>query len=185
MRFLKTQTNVNHASVVGNRFPATGGLLFLRFILHCCKILISMEQEKPYYAVVAGLCASFASLFGKLTANSGRLLDWSGLSTWPGGDLLVQALCVLIMILLNGCVWRFFVKALHAGSGSTLRASLTSAATNYVASAILGLLLFDERSTLLWWFGTALVLAGLLLIIGGSDEEKISTQSKRTNVKEE
>uniref|UniRef100_A0A182WPS0 EamA domain-containing protein n=1 Tax=Anopheles minimus TaxID=112268 RepID=A0A182WPS0_9DIPT len=89
------------------------------------------------------------------------------------------------MILLNGCVWRFFVKALHAGSGSTLRASLASAATNYVASAILGLILFNEQSTLLWWFGTGLVLAGLLLIIGGSDEEITSAQAKRTNVKQE
>ncbi|XP_052889039.1 uncharacterized protein LOC128297441 [Anopheles moucheti] len=144
-----------------------------------------MEQEKPYYAVIAGLCASFASLSGKLTANSGRLLDWAGLAAWPSGELLVQASCVLIMILLNGCVWRFFVKALHAGSGSTLRASLASAATNYVASAILGLVLFNEQSTLLWWFGTALVLAGLLLIIGGSDEETIDAQPKRTHVKEE
>ena len=39
-----------------------------------------MEQERPYYAVIAGLCASFASLFGKLTANSGRLLEHAGLT---------------------------------------------------------------------------------------------------------
>ncbi|XP_050079569.1 uncharacterized protein LOC126567390 [Anopheles maculipalpis] len=144
-----------------------------------------MEQEKPYFAVIAGLCASFASLFGKLTANSGRLLDWVGLASWPVGEVLVQALCVLIMILLNGCVWRFFVKALHTGTGSTLRASLASAATNYVASAILGMLLFNEHSTLLWWLGTLLVLAGLLLIIGGSDEESEATHSNQTHRKGE
>uniref|UniRef100_A0A8W7PIM4 EamA domain-containing protein n=1 Tax=Anopheles coluzzii TaxID=1518534 RepID=A0A8W7PIM4_ANOCL len=130
-----------------------------------------MEQERPYYAVIAGLCASFASLFGKLTANSGRLLEHAGLTALPAGETLVQAVCFLTMVLLNGCVWRFFVKALHAGSGSTLRASLASAATNYVASALLGTVLFNEQSSLLWWLGTALVLAGLLLIIGGSEEK--------------
>ncbi|XP_053679802.1 uncharacterized protein LOC128730748 [Anopheles nili] len=81
------------------------------------------------------------------------------------------------MILLNGCVWRFFVKALHSGSGSTLRASLTSAAANYVASALLGTVIFNEKSTLLWWFGTMLVLGGLLLIIGGSEQENLSPHS--------
>uniref|UniRef100_A0A182QAF5 EamA domain-containing protein n=1 Tax=Anopheles farauti TaxID=69004 RepID=A0A182QAF5_9DIPT len=145
-----------------------------------------MEEDKPYYAIIAGLCASSASLFGKLTANTDRLVKILGLSDWPASETIAQILCVLIMILLNGCVWRFFVKALHAGSGSTLRASLTSAATNYVASAILGTVLFNEQSTLLWWFGTALVLAGLLLIIGGSEDHAPSDEPRSsTHIKKE
>ncbi|XP_049545622.1 transmembrane protein 42 [Anopheles darlingi] len=128
-----------------------------------------MENHRPQYAVIAGLCASSASLFGKLTSNSQRVAENIGL---PGWHLLAQVLCVAIMILLNGCVWRFFVKALHTGNGSSLVASLVSAATNYVASALLGWLIFDEQSTIVWWFGTSLVLAGLLLILSGTDNEE-------------
>uniref|UniRef100_A0A182N3Y2 MADF domain-containing protein n=1 Tax=Anopheles dirus TaxID=7168 RepID=A0A182N3Y2_9DIPT len=105
-----------------------------------------------------------------MTMDQKRKFKIGILQLIDAGETIAQALCVLIMILLNGCVWRFFVKALQAGSGSTLRASLASAATNYVASAILGTLLFNEQSTLLWWLGTAFVLAGLLLIIGGSED---------------
>ncbi|XP_058055394.1 transmembrane protein 42 [Anopheles bellator] len=139
-----------------------------------------MDKNKPHYAVVAGLCASFSSLFGKLTSNSERVAQNIGL---PGWHLLAQVLCVAVMILLNACVWRFFVKALHTGSGSSLVASLASAATNYVASAILGWLIFDEQTTIVWWIGTSLVLAGLLLLITGTDQE--DQQRKRSDGKVE
>lgn len=48
-------------------------------------------------------------------------------------EFLAQVLCIVIMVLLNACVWRFFVKALHT-NGGTLVASLVSAATNYTVS---------------------------------------------------
>ncbi|KAL1395828.1 hypothetical protein pipiens_002789 [Culex pipiens pipiens] len=86
-------------------------------------------------------------------------------------ELLAQIACIVIMVLLNACVWRFFVKALHS-DGGTLVAALVSAATNYTASALLGWFIFDERTSFLWWIGTALVLAGLLLIVNDDEQTK-------------
>ncbi|XP_058175028.1 transmembrane protein 42 [Anopheles ziemanni] len=139
-----------------------------------------MDGQKPYYAMVAGICASSASLFGKLTSNSDVVAARIGLPEWPA---LTQLLCIGIMIALNACVWRFFVKALHTGSGSTLVASLVSAVTNYITSAVLGWLIFKENTTVFWWAGTALVLSGLLLIISGTEEQESSMPSTKLNEK--
>ncbi|XP_065079511.1 transmembrane protein 42 [Ochlerotatus camptorhynchus] len=124
-----------------------------------------MSQSRPYYAIVSGLCASSASFFGKLSSLGQQLAENVGNKEL---ELLAQVLCIVIMVLLNACVWRFFVKALHT-NGGTLVASLVSAATNYTVSALLGWLIFNEKTSCLWWIGTALVLGGLLLIV--SDDE--------------
>uniref|UniRef100_A0AAG5DLV9 EamA domain-containing protein n=1 Tax=Anopheles atroparvus TaxID=41427 RepID=A0AAG5DLV9_ANOAO len=139
-----------------------------------------MEKPKPYYAVAAGICAASASLFGKLTSNSSIVAANIGLPEWP---VVTQLLCVAIMISLNACVWRFFVKALHTGSGSSLVASLVSAATNYVTSAILGWVIFEEHTSMLWWLGTTLVLIGLLLIISGTEQEDTVVPPAQLNKK--
>ncbi|XP_055535706.1 uncharacterized protein LOC129724654 [Wyeomyia smithii] len=126
-------------------------------------------QSKPYYAIVSGLCASTASFFGKLSSLGEYLAENFGNQQF---QLLIQILCIGIMVMLNACVWRFFVKALHT-NGGTLVASLVSAATNYIVSALFGWLIFQEQTSIWWWFGTALVLGGLLLIVNDDDEKMI------------
>ncbi|XP_055626351.1 transmembrane protein 42 [Toxorhynchites rutilus septentrionalis] len=131
-----------------------------------------MNQNKPYYAVVSGLCAALASFSGKLSSYSQHLARHIGNEQLDNFALI---LCLGIMVLLNACVWRFFVKALHS-NGGTLVASLVSAATNYIVSAIIGWMFFHEKTTAVWWFGTVLVLGGLLLIVYDGEAEK--TKSK-------
>ncbi|XP_058837925.1 transmembrane protein 42 [Topomyia yanbarensis] len=133
---------------------------------------MSNGQTKPYYAIVSGLCASSASFFGKLSSFGEQLADNMG-NKQP--QLFLQVLCLSIMVLLNACVWRFFVKALHT-NGGTLVASLVSAATNYAASAILGWLIFHEQTSYWWWIGTAFVLGGLLLIVHDDEEKKVKNK---------
>ncbi|XP_058457192.1 transmembrane protein 42 [Malaya genurostris] len=135
---------------------------------------MSNDQTKPYYAVVSGICASSASFFGKLSSFGEQLADNIGNKQLK---LLIQILCIGTMVLLNACVWRFFVKALHT-NGGTLVASLVSAATNYTASAILGWLIFHEQTSVWWWIGTAFVLGGLLLIVNDDEEEKTKSKQK-------
>ncbi|XP_021709877.1 transmembrane protein 42 [Aedes aegypti] len=133
-----------------------------------------MTQSKPYYAIISGLCASSASFFGKLSALGQQLAENAGNKEL---EFLAQVLCIVIMVLLNACVWRFFVKALHT-NGGTLVASLVSAATNYTVSALLGWLIFGERTSVLWWIGTALVLSGLLLIVNDDEDNRDKAKKK-------
>jgi uncharacterized membrane protein len=77
---------------------------------------------KVNYAVLAGFCASAASLFGKL----------SGLPTFEG-YFIVRILFFALMVACNAGVWTLFVKALQ-NVESSLTATVTSAASNYCLS---------------------------------------------------
>lgn len=67
------------------------------------------------------------------------------------------------MLVCNAFVWTFFVKSLHQKGGSII-ATVTSTSTNYCLSAIIGCLIFNEKTTALWWLGTFFVIAGLVFI---------------------
>nr|XP_009686103.1 PREDICTED: transmembrane protein 42 [Struthio camelus australis] len=60
-------------------------------------------------------------------------------------------------------MWTVFAKALRLSSSSAA-ASVTTTASNFISSAILGKLLFGETWTLLWWLGLAVTLGGLVLL---------------------
>ncbi|XP_032683039.1 transmembrane protein 42 [Odontomachus brunneus] len=106
-----------------------------------------------HLAVVAGIFATGGSLLGKLAGGA----DASSLLS-----LLLKALLLILMVTCNTVGCTFFVKALH-GSGSSLPVTVTSAATNYVCSALVGFVVFEESTSLAWWCGTSLVLLGLIL----------------------
>ncbi|KAH0953834.1 hypothetical protein HN011_011918 [Eciton burchellii] len=109
---------------------------------------------KAHYAIVAGIFATSGSLLGKLAGG----VDASSLPM-----LLLKSMLLIFMIVCNTVGCMFFVKALH-GSGSSLPVTIASAATNYICSALVGFILFDESTSLAWWCGTSLVLFGLILI---------------------
>lgn len=126
-----------------------------------------------HYAFVAGTCAALGSFFGKLTSSEARAtLFAETLDGWPP-TLLFGAL----MLLSNAMVWTFFVRALHS-SGGSLVATVCSAATNYGLSALLGCAVFGETTSLLWWTGASLVVAGLVLI--GTDETIGAVENAKT-----
>uniref|UniRef100_A0A663DWA0 Transmembrane protein 42 n=2 Tax=Aquila chrysaetos chrysaetos TaxID=223781 RepID=A0A663DWA0_AQUCH len=60
-------------------------------------------------------------------------------------------------------MWTVFAKALRLSSSSAA-ASVTTTASNFISSAILGKLLFTETWTPLWWVGLAVTLCGLVLL---------------------
>ncbi|KAL6432629.1 hypothetical protein ACFW04_006227 [Cataglyphis niger] len=115
-----------------------------------------MEEYRgsgAHLAIVAGVFATGGSLLGKLAGadNASSLLQ-----------LLLKGALLVFMIVCNTVGCTFFVKALH-GSGSSLPVTVASAATNYVCSAFVGFIVFDESTSLAWWCGTSLVLLGLIL----------------------
>lgn len=133
-----------------------------------------------HYACVAGTCAALGSFFGKLTSSSVRCELFAVDSALGGDGWLPTVAFVGLMLLSNAMVWTFFVRALHSAGGS-LVATVTSASTNYALSALLGCLVFGERTSLVWWSGTGLVIAGLVLI--GTDETALGDGGARTTKK--
>jgi drug/metabolite transporter (DMT)-like permease len=117
---------------------------------------------KVNYAVLAGFCASAASLFGKL----------SGLPTFEG-YFIVRILFFALMVACNAGVWTLFVKALQ-NVESSLTATVTSAASNYCLSAVTGFFVFGEITTLIWWSGMSLIICGLLLVVKDQPEEHVA-----------
>ncbi|XP_055701624.1 transmembrane protein 42-like [Phlebotomus papatasi] len=115
------------------------------------------------FAILSGLCAAGASVFGKLssTVESQDVLGWT-----------LKACCIIFMIILNTLVWTFFVKALHSGSGGSVGATVVSSGTNYFTSALLGWVIFGETTSLFWWFGTSLIITGIILISIPDKKEK-------------
>ncbi|KAF4524954.1 hypothetical protein B566_EDAN013904 [Ephemera danica] len=126
------------------------------------------------FAIIAGLCAAFGSLFGKLAGSANdieeislkivnKIVDVRWQQIAPAYLLSMQIVSAILMVVSNASVCTFYVKALQT-SKSSLPATIISTATNYVTSALLGLLVFGEVTGLLWWCGSGLVVAGLALI---------------------
>ncbi|XP_018320606.1 uncharacterized protein LOC108733791 [Agrilus planipennis] len=112
-----------------------------------------MIVNKSYFAVLAGTFAAFGSLFGKL----------SGLEAFKGYLFVCRILFFCLMIVSNSVSLTMFTKALH-NSLSSLYATVTCAATNYIISGCLGIFFFQEETSSLWWCGIGLILFGLNLV---------------------
>lgn len=115
---------------------------------------MSSNNGRIHLSVLAGVFATIGSLFGKLSG---------GVEVTSTVLIFVKLILLGLMIASNTAGCTFFVKSLQ-GSGSSLPATVTSSATNYFCSALIGCLVFDESTSLMWWTGTTLVLSGLLLI---------------------
>ncbi|KAJ7413957.1 Kinesin-like protein KIF15 [Willisornis vidua] len=77
--------------------------------------------------------------------------------------VLLRVSCVGLVFACNAVMWTVFAKALRLSSSSAA-ASVTTTASNFISSAILGRLLFGETWTPLWWVGLAVTLCGLVLL---------------------
>ncbi|KAJ1531708.1 hypothetical protein ONE63_000375 [Megalurothrips usitatus] len=120
------------------------------------------------YAALSGAAAASASVFGKLYSSADQL--------WWGAVLIV------CMVVTNGLVWTFFVRALRS-SKTSLSVTVTSTAVNYCCSAVFGWLMFSERTSVLWWTGAMLVVTGLILI--NSSDSSTIPEAEREGAKED
>ncbi|XP_053840363.1 transmembrane protein 42 [Vidua macroura] len=92
------------------------------------------------------------------------------LALGPGGEAaggplpaLLRLSCVGLVLVCNAVMWTVFTKALRLSSSSAA-ASVTTTASNFISSAILGKLLFGETWTPLWWVGLVMTVCGLMLL---------------------
>ncbi|XP_076245862.1 transmembrane protein 42 [Calliopsis andreniformis] len=126
------------------------------------------KEAKVRLAIAAGFFATGGSLLGKLAG---------GVEIVSAVSLLLKGVLLILMVTSNTVGCTFFVKALNA-SGSSLPCTIASAATNYVCSALVGSLIFDESTSIRWWCGISLVVLGLVICQAPTKSE-LTEKSKR------
>ncbi|XP_053401208.1 transmembrane protein 42-like [Mercenaria mercenaria] len=131
-------------------------------------------------AVVAGTMAALASVSAKLavTADVVHELCLTFASSIDNMEISVicdsisyvlRGICVGGIFLFNALMWTFYTKSLQY-CPSTVEATVTNTGANFLVSAVFGFSLFGESFSILWWFGSCLILAGLVLIHQGSQD---------------
>ncbi|XP_059089335.1 uncharacterized protein LOC131885327 [Tigriopus californicus] len=78
-------------------------------------------------------------------------------------SLTLHGIGLILVIVSNLCMWRYFNRALQSSS-TTLEASLITTAANLLFSGFFGCLFFGELLNQNWWLGTAFIFVGIGLI---------------------
>ncbi|GET91577.1 hypothetical protein, conserved [Leishmania tarentolae] len=128
------------------------------------------------HASIAGACGALSSVVGKLAVESARvpsLVRRGGLylqldlATMEMVQTIVPWLLRLFFFVMNailtGSMWRFYLKALS--QGPTPVCQILNTGTNFVVSALAGLVLFEEEVTPMWGTGALLIVLGLALVV--------------------
>ncbi|GMH18055.1 hypothetical protein Nepgr_019896 [Nepenthes gracilis] len=109
------------------------------------------ESRRGYaWAISAGLCAALAAICAK--HFSSQLVKYS------------------LVIVFNVTMWGCYVNSLRALS--SLQATVTNFATNFLSSGLAGFFLFEERLSLKWFSGALLIVIGVFLLSKSSPEHK-------------
>ncbi|KAM5348418.1 hypothetical protein ACJ41O_008242 [Fusarium nematophilum] len=138
----------------------------------------SLRTQWIFFAVASGACAAFNGVFAKLTTTTLT----TSLSKWVANilglssvediiDYVVRAkLFFVLNLTFNGVMWTLFTQALARGT-STTQVSILNTSTNFMVTALLGVVIFSETLPPLWWAGAALLVVGNI-IVGRNDESK-------------
>lgn len=86
--------------------------------------------------------------------------------TWQQLAWLMRLVCLGLVFASNALMWALFTKAL-ASSSSSVYATVINSAANFLCTALLGILLFQEPVTWQWGSGALLIVAGVLLMHKG------------------
>lgn len=73
-------------------------------------------------------------------------------------------------------MWSLFTTALARGT-STTQVSIMNTSTNFIFTALLGLMIFSESLPPMWWGGAVLLVAGS--VIAGKDEDAAAEVATR------
>ncbi|XP_041649800.1 transmembrane protein 42-like [Cheilinus undulatus] len=142
-----------------------------------------------FYALFAGFWGAAASLSAKLTLGADYLRDmcesWTRQTETHGETAVcdwlhipLRLLCAGLLFTCNTVMWTFFSKALRHCSSSA-RATVTTTASNFISSAVMGRLIFGETHAALWWVGISLTLCGLLVLHGSTPQTLSQEEEKK------
>ncbi|KAL2263191.1 hypothetical protein VTK26DRAFT_7846 [Humicola hyalothermophila] len=133
------------------------------------------QNQWIFLALASGACAACNGVFAKLTTTKlttslsvavARTLGLEGVEGVV--EILVRGAFFGLNLAFNGVMWTLFTAALARGN-STTQVSIMNTSSNFVITAILGLVIFSESLPPLWWLGAAMLVAGNV-IIGRKDE---------------
>ncbi|XP_002739189.1 uncharacterized protein LOC100369684 [Saccoglossus kowalevskii] len=134
-------------------------------------------------ALSAGICAALASTCAKLAMHSGAVAELCYIVkrkhdtlqlVIPDCDSIALSMRIIsfcMVFIFNAVMWTLFVKSLRKCT-SSLEATVINTASNFFFSAFLGMVLFGETLSLVWWFGASLIVIGLLFIHKGTAEDE-------------
>lgn len=71
--------------------------------------------------------------------------------------------CLALNALCNIIMWALFTRALTASPSST-KVSITNTSANFLVTAMLGMLVFQEQVGGVWWLGAAMMGGGCILV---------------------
>ncbi|KAK4599935.1 uncharacterized protein LOC142641712 [Castanea sativa] len=112
------------------------------------------RKRKGYaWAFLAGLTAALAAISAKLFTS--------------------QFVKFGLVIFFNVTMWGCYVNSLKALS--SLQATVTNFATNFLSSGLAGFFLFEEALSFKWFSGALLIVIGVLILSRSSVERKEST----------
>uniref|UniRef100_A0A2P2K817 EamA domain-containing protein n=1 Tax=Rhizophora mucronata TaxID=61149 RepID=A0A2P2K817_RHIMU len=77
-----------------------------------------------------------------------------------------------LVVLFNVTMWGCYVQSLKALS--SLQATVTNFATNFLSSGLAGFFLFQEMMSVQWLAGALLIVIGVIILSKSSIERKIS-----------
>ncbi|KAG6007624.1 hypothetical protein E4U21_005705 [Claviceps maximensis] len=127
------------------------------------------------YAIASGACAALNGVFAKLTTTtltssiSSSIAHLLRLTSYENVvEILIRGIFFALNLSFNGIMWTLFTKALAKGS-STTQVSILNTSTNFMLTALLGLVIFAEALPPMWWVGASLLVVGN--VIAGRKED--------------
>ncbi|CAO1601344.1 MAG: hypothetical protein LQ349_000536 [Xanthoria aureola] len=131
-----------------------------------------MSYKAPWLALAAasGACAAFNGVFAKLTTTE-LTTSWSSAissslhlsSSNKFIEFIIRGTFFLLNLAFNALMWALFTAALTRAS-STTRVSIINTSSNFLITALLGLMIFSEKLPPLWWVGAAGLVVGNVVI---------------------
>ncbi|EEF52678.1 uncharacterized protein LOC8275828 [Ricinus communis] len=112
-----------------------------------------IKKRQGYgWAVSAGFNAALAAIAAKFIQN--QLVRYS------------------VVVLFNVTMWGCYVNSLRALS--SLQATVTNFATNFISSGLAGYIMFNETLSAQWFAGALLIVVGVVILSKSSIEQKTS-----------
>lgn len=122
------------------------------------------ESSGNFYAILAGLSACSASIFGKLTFSQTRFLS------------IETLVYILPFVFSNVFMWRCYSKALSC-STTSIQPTIVTKTSNFLLSALAGFVFFAEPINFTWILGFVLILLGVYLISSKNEFEHTQISS--------
>ncbi|MCJ1397735.1 hypothetical protein MMC11_000931 [Xylographa trunciseda] len=151
---------------------------------------MSTRSSWMLFAVLSGTCAAFNGVFAKLTTTE---LTTSIAAAIAGFlrlgeenrvvEVAIRAIFFLLNLAFNALMWVLFTRALTLHT-STTKVSILNTSSNFLFTAVLGLLIFRESLPPLWFAGAFLLVIGNV-VIGRREEDGEAKPIERVGEGEE